>query len=556
MIKSVIINNFGPLENVQFDCKKFNIFQGKSHQGKSSIILAIKWAIVGGNDEFFVRNGNSTCEVILISDNGSRIERRLTRGGVSKLYIYGPDEKPVKSPQDVLNKVYNHPLLFGPTDMLQMKPKDLNDFIATTISKRLKLEDKEIAFYGLESIDLSEDPVGAIQHYYDDLFKERTEVNRTVKNFEAKTSGGEIVKQVTDKELAVMEKLVTDTQVAFDKAKEHNIRLEISKKSTEIKSKTEKNIAILRKELEDGQKVLEELEGSSNTLLEITKEKQLLEKELDKDRSELANIKATLDKLETGEIACPINGLIKCTTDMQPYKKRLEEASDTIKKNGKKKHEKTVKLNEQIIELQKNIEVAKNLKQKKLELDRAESILNELEILDGDVVDVANLEKDLAQMKDELYKARLSKDINKISGIDESKKRQDELNLLLDKLNKLLKEVIPTRLTLNVKNVSLGKDGLFFNGLPFHRLGDSFKLRLCTAILKDLYSNPNCITLDRMECIDKVELEKYITHYSGLKDNVQYFGSLVGELNNIKVPNVSLFNMVAFKMENKNGENR
>lgn len=554
MIKSVIINNFGPLEQVQFDCKKFNIFQGKNNQGKSSILDAIKWCIIGGNDEFFVRNGTSTCEVILVSDKGSRIERRLTRGGTSKLYIYGADEKQVKEPQNVLNKMHN-PLLFGPTDMLRMKAKDLNEFVSSSISKRLKLTDKEVQDNELTGLDLSEDPVGKIQKHYDELFAQRTEVNRAVKNFEAKASGGELVKQVTEEELANMETLVKTTEAEYEKAKERNIRIEISKKNADIKTKTENNIKILKKELEDGAKLLEELENSEKELITFTKEKEELEKELVKDRTELSNIKATLDKLDTGEVACPINGLIKCTTDMQPYKTKLEEAQDKIKKTGKKKHDKTVELNDKIQALKTNIETAKNLKQKKTELDRAESILSELEILDGDITDITTLEANLKQMKDELYKARLSKDISQASGIDDTKKRQEQLNKQLDKLNVLLKETIPSRLTLNVKNVTLGKEGLFFQGLPFYRLADSLKLRLCTAVLKDLFANANLYTLDKLETIDKVELEKYINHYAGESNGIQYFGSYVGILNPIKNTNVCILNMNNFKLETKNGEN-
>ena len=453
MIKSVIINNFGPLENVQFDCKKFNIFQGKSHQGKTSILSAIKWAIVGGNDEFFVRNGASTCEVILTSDNGSRIERRLTRGGTSKLYIYTASEQQVKAPQEALNKMYN-PLLFGPTDMIQMKPKDLNEFISNAISKRLKLSSQEIELYGLKDIDLSNDPVDAIQKYYDKLFAERTEVNRAVKNFDSKTSGGEIIKQVTAEELATMEKLVTETESKYNEAKEHNIRLEISKKNADVKLKTENNIKILKKEIEDSEKILSQNKNIIEELSLLSKEKNDLEKDLIRARSEVSNIEATLNKIGTGEIACPIHSSIKCTTNMEGYKKQLEESLSNIKKDGKKKYDRTVELNGKIEILTKNAEIAKNLKQKKLELDRAESILNELEILSGNTIDVTELEKNLKQMKDELYKARLSKDINKISGIDEVRKRQDELNIILEKLNRLIKEVIPSRLTLNVKNVT------------------------------------------------------------------------------------------------------
>ena len=555
MIKSVIINNFGPLENIQFDCKKFNMFQGKSHQGKTSILQAIQWAVIGGNDEFFVRNGTATCEVILVSNNQSRIERRLTRGGTSKLYLYGPDEKPLNKPQDVLNKTYN-PFLFSPTDMIGMKPKDLNEFISSIISKRLKLTDEEVKLYGLEKIDLTEDPVNAIQKYYDELYKERTGVNAIVKQFDTKTSGVEIIKQVTPEELQFMENLVNTTEQELQKAKDKNTRIDISKKNIEIKVKTENNVKIIRKELEDGKSVLENLDNSIKELEEINKEVSILEAELVKDRSEVSNIKATLSKLSSGEINCPISGLIKCTTDMKPYKEKLEKSESTLTTNGKVKFTKVTDLKTKSDKLKQDIETAKDLKRKQLELDRAESILEQLEILDEAPIDISETETKLIQMKDELYKSRLAKDIGTVTGVDDSRKRQEVLNLSLEKLNKLLKEIIPSRLCLGVKGVTLGKDGLFFQGLPMRRMADSFKLRLCTAILKDMFMNCNLFTLDRMEIIDKVELEKYITYYAAENNSIQYFGSYVGDIGQLKIPNLNIFTMNKFKVESCNGEDR
>jgi chromosome segregation ATPase len=555
MIKSVIINNFGPIENIQFDCKKFNMFQGKSHQGKSSILQAIQWAVIGGNDEFLVRNGTATCEVILVSNNQSRIERRLTRGGSSKLYLYGPDEKPLNKPQDVLNKTYN-PFLFSPTDIINMKPKDLNEFISSTISKRVKLTSEEIKLYGLEKVDLAEDPVNAIQKHYDGLYKERTGVNAIVKDFDAKTAGAQIIKQVTEEELKFMEDLVNNTEADLRKAKDTNIRIDIGKKNIDIKTKTEENVKIIKKELEDGKSVLENLDNSIKELEEINKQVSTLEAELAKDRSEVSNIKATLSKLSSGEINCPISGLIKCTTDMKPYKQKLEKSEKTLTDNGKIKFTNVTELKTKSEKLKQDIETAKDLKRKQLELDRAESILKELEIFEADPIDITETEAKLVQMKDELYKARLAKDIGTITGVDEARKRQEELNLSLEKLNKLLKEVIPGRLTIGLKGISLSKDGLFFQGLPIRRLADSMKLRICTAILKDMFTNCNLFTLDRMEIIDKNELEKYITYYAAENNSIQYFGSYVGDIGQLKIPNLNIFTMNKFKVESCNGEDR
>ena len=88
------------------------------------------------------------------------------------------------------------------------------------------------------------------------------------------------------------------------------------------------------------------------------------------------------------------------------------------------------------------------------------------------------------------------------------------------------------------------------------RMADSFKFRLCTAILKDMFMNCNLFTLDRMEIIDKVELEKYITYYAAENNSIQYFGSYVGDIGQLKIPNLNIFTMNKFKVESCNGEDR
>lgn len=548
MIKSVAISNFGPLGNISFDCKKFNLFQGKSHQGKSSILHAIKWCIVGGNDEFNVKNGEATTEVVLFSDNGSRIERRLTRGGTNKLYVYDSEGNSLKKPQDVLNSKYDS-LFFSPTDMLRMSTKDLNEFISKTISKRLKLTDSQIKYYKIEHLNLkeSEDPVKKIEEYYNKLYAERTEVNRIVKNLETKSA---VTKNYTQEEVDELTKDLESLNVKLNQYKEKNMRIELSKKNKEIKIKTENNIKLIKEEIEKGKDLLDKMDQSINELSNLEKELKTLETETENQRNSYKAIENVLKKLESGEIQCPIDASIKCNTDMKPYVDDLKNKLETTKKNGKLNFDKTQKLKETVSTLKQDIETAKNIKSKQLELDRAESILKELEILDEDEVDCKTLENEIREKTEILSEMKVSLEINKSNSVDsnEYKIRQTKLNEDLDKLNTLLKNVIPNSLSLNVKNVTLGKEGLFFQGVPFGRLGDSFKLRLCTAVLKDLFPSVNIFTLDRMECIDSVELKKYVEHYASEENDIQYFGTLVGNLSFDK-PTINCITMDGFNIK-------
>ena len=148
--------------------------------------------------------------------------------------------------------------------------------------------------------------------------------------------------------------------------------------------------------------------------------------------------------------------------------------------------------------------------------------------------------------QDAIYKITL--ELGKVSGLDDLKKRQEQIDTQVKNVDDLLKNVIPNMLTLNIKGVTLSKEGVFFQGLPLRRLGDSLKLRLCTAILKDLFPKANLFCLDRLECIDDSSLQKYIDTFTKMNDNIQYFSSYVGTVKDLNNPKAKLFTVENFKV--------
>lgn len=546
MIKHVEINNFGPFELLKIDVSKFNIFYGKSLQGKTSVLDAIRWAVVGGNEDYFVRNGSTTAEVILYSDNGSRIERRLTRGGTSKLFIYDKTNKSVPTPQKVLNNMYN-PLLFGPTDLLKMKDKDLNNFISEAISKRLKLSKEQIELYGLSDIDLSSDPVGAIKAYYDILYNERTNVNRFVKSASSQQVSSEF-KNVTAQDIKDLELIIQEQKKQIDDHKSQNAKIEIGKKNLAIQTTTKNNINVLETQIQASQSLLDNYEENQNKLTELKTELQKNETQLIKDKEQYRLLKDGLSKIEKSEITCPLHPSIVCVTDMSVNVKQMKSTLENIESNGKVLLEKVQKIRNEIAELINNLEVARDLKNKKLELERSKSLLEELTIIDTEPIDVTKLESEYSVNNDKLSKMKVSLEMSKLTGLKEMQSRQEELNKQLGELDTLIKEVIPNMLTLGVKNVVLSKDGIYFQGLPLSRHGDSLKLRICTAILKDLYPSANLFCMDRIECIDQEELAKYVNYYSKENNDLQYFVTLVGKLDFTLPHNALAFKLDKFKV--------
>jgi len=544
VIKSIQINNFGGIENLQIDCGKFNIFQGDSDQGKTTVLQAIDWCINGGNDEAIIRNGTNTCEVILHSDNGARIERRLTRGGTNKLFVYR-NEEPLARPQELLSKIYN-PMIFSPTTMVGMKAKELNEFIQTALSTRLKLTPEQIAEFELSEIDLTINPIQAIQNLYDKSYASRTEVNRNVKTL----SGAKLVElvEVKNEDIPNLEKEIESLKQNINNCKQNNMKIEISKQHQVARESTIKIIADLKREISG-------LDFTSDQIKEFEKEHtakttafKTMQTELEKERIQAAILKDTLEKLEGGQIKCPINGIIVCTTDMTSYKEGLKEERNKLITEGKKKFADSQKLEKEIASLAEKINIGKDVDKKKLELSRAEGLLSSLDVVDGEIIDYSTLEKNLQEKSELLMKCQISKEVGKNTGLEDLRKRQKALDDKVKKLDDLLKNVIPGLLTLKIKDVTMGKDGLFFRGMPLYRLGDSVKLRLCTAILKDIFPNANLFSLDGMECIDKKAITKYVDALSSDTTKIQYFGTYVGDLEGVVNNKVKLFTLKGFKV--------
>ena len=543
MIKSIQIVNFGGIENLSLDLGKFTIFQGQSAQGKTSILTAINWAIHGGNDDYLIRNGTNTCEVILHSDSGSRIERRLTRGGTNKLFIY-KNETPLAKPQEILNKIYN-PIILNPTSMVVMKTKELNEFIQEAISSRLKLTPEQIQEYHLQDLDLSENAIQKITEHRDNVYTIRTEVNRNVKIMQVKKMD---VVEVTPEQVALLEADVQTLKEDVSKAKDWNAKIDIGQKNKLAKDNTAKVIADLTREISGLSFSEVEIKKFVDDLAIKEASFKKMQTELEMERKQVASMREVLSKIETGQIKCPIFDKIICTTDMTSYKSSIETELNAIISNGKKKFKDSEKLEKEIKTLKEKINISKDVNQKKLELARAESLYQNLEVTDGTLIDVELLEKQYNEKNDLLAKYRFSLEVGKNSGLEALLKRQSQVDESVKKLDDLLKNVIPGMLTLNVKDVTLTKEGLFFRGLPLYRLGDSIKLRICTAILKDLFPKANLYNLDRMECIDQTQIVKYIEHYASQKDHVQYIATYVGELPKINSSHIKIFTMKDFKV--------
>ena len=139
--------------------------------------------------------------------------------------------------------------------------------------------------------------------------------------------------------------------------------------------------------------------------------------------------------------------------------------------------------------------------------------------------------------------------MQEMTNIEEKKKRQAYLNETLKRLNEIMTIYLPKKMSISVKGISMTDDGLYFRDIPFKRLGDSYKLRLTTAVIKDLYPKVNLFTLDGCEKIDAEEFEKVVKRYAQDDPRIQYVLTYVGSVpRGLKdIQGVSVVEMANFK---------
>lgn len=547
MIKHVEITDFCGIKQLKLDVTKFNIFTGEPTQGKTSILNAIRWCIFGDNNDHLIRNGSNSTEVVLHSDNGSRIERRMSRGSSSKVNVYSKDNKLAPKPQEILNRLYN-PFMFKSTDILKMKPKELNDFVSTALSSKLKITDDMVKRYLLDEIDLSKNPIDNIKKEYDTLYERRAKVNKIVKETTIKTAN--IDMSITQEDIDKLQTEYDELKIRLDTVKANKAKKDIIDQNIKIKESTEHNISEIKKEIERIGALDNniDIESLNKEIIEKSKLLTVSTKEVAELKVKFESLRDLLSKLDSNKIVCPYLNTVKCETDFSEHKTKVSEEIQSTTKLGKEKAELVGKLTNEITESRNIIDKHSKLKSKKLELDRYQSILDQINIVSDSSEAIEDLSKvqELYNAKESaLLKAKISLEAKSVSNIENVELEQKQLNTKMDRIKDFLENEVPKMLKIEIPDLLVDSTGIYYKDVPLSQLGDCMMMRICTAVIKSIYPNSTIFTLDGFECMGTEGMIKYINYFSSEDNQVQYFGTYVGKitsgLKNCKVFNVENF---------------
>ena len=105
MLKSARVRNFQLVRDLKIDFGDVTALVGESERGKSSLFRGIESAIINARGSKFIRTGQSACNVILESENGT-VEWKKKREGSATYIVTTADGK-----QEIFEKVEECPEL-------------------------------------------------------------------------------------------------------------------------------------------------------------------------------------------------------------------------------------------------------------------------------------------------------------------------------------------------------------------------------------------------------------------------------------------------------------
>lgn len=181
-INRIRISNVLGIDELEFSAGQFNEISGKNGEGKTSVLEAIKAATQGGTDATLLRKGAEKGEIVLLLDDETEIQKRITERSATVTVSRGGQKE--KRPTEVLKTI---------TDMLSMNPVD---FLRAPKKDRVRvlLETMPIVADEQKLAELSGVPVtsapgthglAVIDAVRKQVYDDRTGTNRAVTEKEA-----------------------------------------------------------------------------------------------------------------------------------------------------------------------------------------------------------------------------------------------------------------------------------------------------------------------------------------------------------------------------------
>lgn len=179
-VQKIKIQNILGLESLEIEPGAITQITGENGSGKTSCLDAIRCALSGGSDATLLRQGAEHGEVILLLDDGTQIERKITASD-SSVTVKHPQFGKISKPAAYLKNLADA-LSLNPVAFLTASKKDRVDQLLQAIP--MKVTADQLGFVPVEALNgtnLDDHALTAIGKIAKSIYDLRTGLNRAEK---------------------------------------------------------------------------------------------------------------------------------------------------------------------------------------------------------------------------------------------------------------------------------------------------------------------------------------------------------------------------------------
>lgn len=176
-ISHIKIANILGIEHLEFSPEGFTQIAGPNGQGKTSVLEAIKSAIGQGHDATLLRKGAEKGEVVLVLEDGTQIQQRVTQSGTTRNVV--KDGKKLTSPGAAI-KALTDVLSVNPVEFLTARKQDRVKVLLESMPIEIDVE-KLSAISGIPvRVQPGVHPLTVVDFVRKQVYDDRTGTNRAV----------------------------------------------------------------------------------------------------------------------------------------------------------------------------------------------------------------------------------------------------------------------------------------------------------------------------------------------------------------------------------------
>lgn len=177
-VAHVRIQNILGLSEIEFSPTGWTEVSGANGAGKTSVLSAIRAALVGGHDATLLRQGTDRGEIVLVLDDGTEIKKRVTAAG-SKTTVERAGAV-LKSPATVIQQLADV-LSVNPVEFLRAPDKQRVEVLLQTMPIEVSI-DRLAEITGFVKFDGALSGLEQLESVRRAVFDNRTGVNRSLKD--------------------------------------------------------------------------------------------------------------------------------------------------------------------------------------------------------------------------------------------------------------------------------------------------------------------------------------------------------------------------------------